>query len=461
MKIATFSLLALALAATPVAAQEILAPSDQGVVLGSTLEVEVANASSAPSIIIDGAPVTTAWAALPYTDHWFATFPLASAGQHTIQVSVAGGSPQTARFENVTGAGQSVAVGDRVVRHFLSGHPTSEMKWSWGPAVFLYGLDKYSRATSQSFVDVAALYNYYRSREAQGIPTVDRPDVCAPALGALALVRNQGNQVGIHGAKLVASYLDNEQRNSLGAIDHLGSNSPEKILCDLSYFLRPWAHSIWLDSLMMYGVFSVQWGSSQGDTALRDFGAAQPGIFASKLQDPQTGLFTHAYDDQQNQPFGARWLRGNGWVAVTIVEMLDELPASHPNVPELQRILAAQAQGILNVQMANGLWDSLADTPGATYSESSGSALVAYGLAKGARLGILPPSARAKAKRAFQALTARLARRPDGDLSVTGSSTATNATPVWIYKLIPQADDVDYGVGAYLLLAAELKNESW
>jgi hypothetical protein len=45
--------------------------------------------------------------------------------------------------------------------------------------------------------------------------------------------------------------------------------------------------------------------------------------------------------------------------------------------------------------------------------------------------------------------------------SVTGTSTATNATPWWVYPLIPQKDDVDYGVGAYLLLASELANETW
>jgi unsaturated rhamnogalacturonyl hydrolase len=212
---------------------------------------------------------------------------------------------------------------------------------------------------------------------------------------------------------------------------------------------------------MMYGIFAVQWGGSQGDPALFDFGVAQPGIFASKLQDPATGLFFHAWDEQANQPLGAHWLRGNGWVGTNVVEVLDELPATHPQRPALEQILQLQAKGLEGLELENGLWDSIIDQPGACYAESSGSALVAYALAKGARTGVLKPEARERARHVFASLTERLARRSDGLLSVTGVSGATNAMPAFLYPLVPQEDDVDYGVGAYLLLASELANENW
>jgi hypothetical protein len=51
-------------------------------------------------------------------------------------------------------------------------------------------------------------------------------------------------------------------------------------------------------------------------------------------------------------------------------------------------------------------------------------------------------------------------RRPEG-LSVTGTSGPTNPFPEWVYTIVPQEDDVDWGVGAYLLLAEELSNERW
>jgi unsaturated rhamnogalacturonyl hydrolase len=157
---------------------------------------------------------------------------------------------------------------------------------------------------------------------------------------------------------------------------------------------------------------------------------------------------------------GTRWLRGNGWVALSIVEILDELPATHPRRPELERILRRLADGLAARQLANGLWDSIVDLPGACYDESSGSALVAYAFAKGARRGWLPAAMRDRARATFESLTSRLRRRVDG-LSVTGTSGATNPTPQWIYELIRRKDDVDYGAGAYLLLATELATDTW
>lgn len=457
-------LLVLVATATPALAQgapHLLAPRDRGVVLGDSVEVVVEEALAAPDAFVDGAPITTAWTPLPYEHTWVARLPLAAPGAHTLEVSVQGGPAATASFESRTGAGLAVDLGDSVARHFLARHPARKLAWSWGPAVFLYGLERHARGSPLAATWDAALSDFCTARTTAGLPKIDRPDVCAPALGALALFRDLGDPAGLSGARKVAHYLETEKRDSLGAIDHLGSKSSARFWANLSGILSPWAHSIWCDSLMMYATFAVQWGASQNDTVLRDFGAAQPGIFAAKLQDPQTGLFAHAWDESARQPLGAVWLRGNGWVGTSIVEMLSELPQGHPSRPELERVLRDLAAGLAAEQEASGLWDSLVDSPGASYEESSGSALAAYALAKGARLGVLGPDARARARHAFAALTARLARRHDGDLSVTGTSGATDPTPAWIYALVPQEDDVDYGAGAYLLLASELAAESW
>ena len=60
----------------------------------------------------------------------------------------------------------------------------------------------------------------------------------------------------------------------------------------------------------------------------------------------------------------------------------------------------------------------------------------------------------------MMSLTARLRATPQG-YSLQDTSKATNAAPRWTYKLVPRGSDVDYGVGAFLLLATELKDERW
>lgn len=441
--------------AAPAFALDLVEPRSDGLVLGTTLHVEVADADSPPSCALDGVAVTTTWRPLAKKRHWVADVKLGASGKHTLEVAWSGAKASA----TVTTIRFAHEAADLVEQRALAQKPLGDRDWQWGPAVLTYGLAKYAPTSADHATIVKALDDYYAAHVTK-LPKIDHPDLCAPALGALELARHENVSSGLPGAKAVADYLKTEQRNALGAIDHLGAHGTLRFLASLFPITKHWAHSIWVDSLVMYSVFATQWGSSTNDAALRDFGAAQPGIFAAKLQDPVTGLCTHAWDVPHRRALGAKWARGNGWVGVATVEILDELPASHPKRVELESVLTDLAKGLVAKQQANGLWDTLVDTPGAGYSESSGSALAAYALAKGARLGVLPQSMRANARRTFEALTARLKRTPDG-LAVTGTSTATNPYPEVLYAWIPVKDDVDYGIGAYLLLASELANESW
>ena len=74
--------------------------------------------------------------------------------------------------------------------------------------------------------------------------------------------------------------------------------------------------AIWVDTLAMVSAFSAQWAAHVGDARMLDFAAAQPGIYAATLQDPQEALFRHAYLVRFGRAVPrapAFWLRGNGW----------------------------------------------------------------------------------------------------------------------------------------------------
>jgi len=450
------ALFALLLVAGPARALDLVAPRDGGVVLGDRVTLEVADASRAPDEVkVDGVAVAATWTRLPWARRWAATVPLGVAASHVVEVRL-GGDRASAR---VTDGASTLAVAERVAAHIVQATPPASLDWQWGPAVLLDSLHRYAKVSPDRARWVAAVASH-QQRWLGKLPSIDRPDRCASALMALSLSTDENDARFLPSAAVVADYLRREPRNALGALDHLGARSPQRFWVNVSLVLRPWARSIWVDSLMMYALFAARYGTTTKDLALRDFGLAQARIFASEMQDPTTGLFVHAWDVTKDRPLGAVWGRGNGWAATTVADLLDVCPPGHPERPHLERILRAHAAGLLAARPASGLWDTVIDGRGPMYAETSGSALIAYGLAKGARLGVLPPAARQAARETFRTITSRLKPKSTG-LSVTGTSIATNATPRWVYRLMPRQDDVAWGTGSYLRLAAELSGESW
>jgi unsaturated rhamnogalacturonyl hydrolase len=438
-------------------ALEVVAPLDGGVVLGDVLPLEVARTGAPPQVRLDGAAVSPTWTALPGGTRWFADLPLATRGAHDLEVWTAGAS---ARVRFTSGLATSIEAGDLVLERVLASRSPQDLGWNWGPAVLLYGVHRFAQVSPQHARAAAFVHDYHAFHRGRGLPSIDHADRCPPALTALGLARAEGDPSALPNAERVADYVRRERRNAIGALDHLGSRSLLRTLASLSLVLRHWSHSVWLDSLFMYALFSVQWGGHTGDLALQDFGLSQPAIFARVLQDPRTGLLRHAWDVAHARGMGAYWLRGDAWVAAAIVDMLDEVPATHPRAPELLAVLRPLLDGLLARQDAAGLWPTLLLEP-TSYQESSGSALAAYAVAKAARKGYVAASLRARARPTLRSLTARLRPRPVG-MSVTGTSKATSVFPDFVYRsVVKRADDVDWGVGAYLLLAEELRAERW
>ncbi len=312
------------------------------------------------------------------------------------------------------------------------------MPWRWDAAIGLLGLAR----TLPSPPVERFIRSYYRHHD--GGARIVMPDHCAPVLAALEARSVLGEDATRRAIDRTADFLRKQPRNALGALNHLG------VVTSLS---RAYPDSIWIDSLMMYALPAVAIGRALGDSDLEAFGLAQPRIFAELLQDRRTGLFRHAYlvERAATRPRApVFWLRGNGWVVAALVEMLE-----HDRCAANLRILRALATGLLRHQGDDGMWPTVVDDA-RTYAESSGTALVAYALAKAARLRLLPVESRDAAQRAFAALRARMVRRVDG-LSLRGISGPTIPSRRSGYALVPRRADISYGVGAMLLLADELQ----
>jgi len=195
------------------------------------------------------------------------------------------------------------------------------------------------------------------------------------------------------------------------------------------------------------------------------FAVEQPPLFARVLRDPGTGLFRHAWWVKAARGVprsGGYWLRGNGWVLASLVEVLAAAPLDAAGRVELVAMLRELATAVVGYQLPSGLFATvLGRASPETYPETSGTALVAYALFAGVRAGHLPSSFDEPATRAYRALLTALERGPSG-VSMPGISGPTMPYPSWGYRLVPRVRDAAHGIAAMLLagIAAAERNST-
>ncbi|MCL2023046.1 MAG: glycoside hydrolase family 88 protein [Oscillospiraceae bacterium] len=324
--------------------------------------------------------------------------------------------------------------------------PPEKLNWSWGQALFLYalacidtqlGTEKYT----------AYLRRFYDHRTQKGYRLCSS-DTSAPALGALYLAQKTGEK----------NYWD-----IVNAVKEYFANTP-RVLCDMPNHLgtgfESWIYpkSVWVDSIMMYGVFTNWLAHVTDDEELRQFAKRQPAAFASYLQDEETGLFWHSYWTKFKTHYPRNdlfWGRGNGWVMASIPLFWDYLPDDER--PQIKEIFLRLAKALLPLQRKDGYFETLLSRPGKTYKESSATMLIAAGWFWGYRMGFLGEEYFAAAVKSFDAVCDDFQQR-DGLLSMPHISAPTSAIqgiPYLVYKFTPRGNDWHYGLAAAFFAALE------
>lgn len=194
-------------------------------------------------------------------------------------------------------------------------------------------------------------------------------------------------------------------------------------------------NQLWLDGVYMGMPFLAQYAATY------ETGAAQHKSFEEAVHEfviarahqrnPQTGLYYHAWDESRKADWANKetglasqyWSRGMGWYAMALVDVLDYLPASEPEMRKtLIDIVQELAPDILRYQdSATGTWWQITDKPGAlgNYRESTASAMFTYFLAKAVNKGYLPNTYRAAALKSYQGLVNEfITVHPDGKISM-------------------------------------------
>ncbi len=165
-----------------------------------------------------------------------------------------------------------------------------------------------------------------------------------------------------------------------------------------------------------------------GDGDVRDI-AAQVGTVRARMRDEATGLYRHGYDasrkvfwaDPETGLSRCVWLRALGWYFMALSDLCEILPEG-PERDGIADTFRDLAQSVARyADPDTGLYWQVVDQGGreGNYLESSGSSMIACGMLKGARLGLLDEGMAALGRKAFGTLKDRLVWR-DGEPELGG-----------------------------------------
>jgi rhamnogalacturonyl hydrolase YesR len=144
------------------------------------------------------------------------------------------------------------------------------------------------------------------------------------------------------------------------------------------------------------------------------------------------------------------WSRGEGWVMGGLARILDYVPPDDPQRGFYVQQLREMSEKIASLQGPDGLWHAgLLDPASYPLPEVSGSALFVYAMAYGVNHGILDAQKyRPVIARAWTGILKNV--YADGRL---GNIQQTGAEPAFYLP----GSSYNYGVGGFMLAAAELK----
>jgi unsaturated rhamnogalacturonyl hydrolase len=204
---------------------------------------------------------------------------------------------------------------------------------------------------------------------------------------------------------------------------------------------------LWVDTLDMCCPLLTTKARLSAKPELQAEARRQLEIFARHLQHPATGLFYHHWSETTGKRTTNFWARGNGWVAMSLLETLRNEPLDSAAAQPLRQMLEKQASSLLRLQdPATGLWHTVLDAPD-TYLETSASAMFLYALNEGGRLRLLSPSPE-KLSAAWRGLAGQV----NASGLVVGVSGGTGPTSKPIYAKVPTGTYA-WGTGAFLLAA--------
>jgi len=310
------------------------------------------------------------------------------------------------------------------------GYASSQTNCDWESGVLAYGWSHAWEATHQP--QYLEWLKRYVNRCIPG-KTISHVNDATLAHAALVVYQSDPQTVYLNFAQDMADWLmTTAQRTPDGTLSHMNDGD-----------------SVWCDTMLSVPPFLVRMSQVTGDVTYFDEAVDQVLKHADHLQDPGTGLYHHAWSAAQNGYLGpAYWGRGNGWVLLGDVAVLSVMTDTYPLRPTLLSIFRDQAAALLPLQDSSGLWHNVVNHTD-FYLETSGTALIGYGLEQGVAEGWLDraqfiPSVESARLGMWRKI---LAGGMVTDVMVPTGPLANDA----IYNTLPHSELQLYGQGVGLL----------
>jgi unsaturated rhamnogalacturonyl hydrolase len=294
------------------------------------------------------------------------------------------------------------------------------MAWGWdyNIGIVLAGIERvYERTGDPKYLDYIRKYVDAHVNAAGaldvGANTPHSLDLIQPA-GLLLFLREQTGAAKYDtAAQAVRTRFDKFPKNADGGFWHKQS----------------YPNEMWLDGIYMAEPFLVKFGKlfPSCGAYCNDTPVAQATMVAGHALNPATGLLVHAWDQDKNALWANAttgnssevWSRGLGWFAMALVDILGDLPATHPGHAQLLTLLTGLAAGIKTAQdPATGLWFQVVDkgTMADNWIETSGSGMFIYALKVAVTRGYIDASYLTVAQRGYDGLKTRVTTDATGPI---------------------------------------------
>ena len=375
-----------------------------------------------------------------------------------------------------------------VIKNWPAGStsPAGEGKWAYEEGVLLDGIAAEWHATAGpgDFAYIKASVDKYVTKD--GTITGYKPeghtlDDIEMGRATLLVYRVTQDARYAKAAKFLEDQLAQQPRTASGGYWHK----------------EIYPNQMWLDGAYMAEPFRAAYAATFQQPKDFDDIAHQLLLMDEHMRDAKTGLLRHGWDESKQMPWADKttglspevWGRAMGWYVMALVDVLDWFPTDHPQRPALVAALNRNLAAVLKLQdPSTGLWWQVMSHPphrgpmaqkqsdgsirvgmvheeNGNYLEASASCMFTYAIAKGVRLGYLPESDGAAAKRAWDGIQRQFVTgNPDGTLTLHGvvkvgglGGTPYRAGDFNYYIHEPVVDNDSKGVAAFLLAGSEME----
>ena len=189
--------------------------------------------------------------------------------------------------------------------------------------------------------------------------------------------------------------------------------------------------SINIDQLYAKGVFMARFGKLTGEHTYFDYAVKTVLDNERLFYDPMTGLYDQYAYPKLGFTNRIKWLRGIGWAAIGMVNILDDLPEDHPGYEDVLGIYQKMIVAVSSYQTKSGLWRHLVDRSD-SFVETSGSTYMVYAIAKGINDGHLDPIYRDVVMAGWQGIISM--QGDDGGIRNVTPSVSGSTSPSYYYS---------------------------